>query len=163
VTSSPSHHHTDGAPRSAASLHTSVRSRLSRDGQRYTASRTALVEALHDAPGPLPLPELLERCPGIPQSSAYRNLADLERAGVVHRIASSDEFGRFELAEDLTGHHHHLICDSCGSVADFTVPPTVERNLDAALLEAAAAAGFRPDRHRLDLLGRCAACAGDST
>jgi Fe2+ or Zn2+ uptake regulation protein len=60
------------------------------------------------------------------------------------------------------GHHHHLICESCGGVADFTLLPALERDLDAALREAANAAGFRPDRHRLDLLGLCAACASAS-
>ena len=52
------------------------------------------------------LPEILagtERG-ALPQSSAYRNLAVLVDAAVVHRLAGNDEFARYELTEDLAGH-----------------------------------------------------------
>lgn len=140
-------------------LHAAVASRLRAAQQRYTANRRALVAALAAAPGPVTLPELLERCAEVPQSSGYRNLAVLERAGVVHRIASGDDFARFELAEAHTGHHHHLICGTCGRVDDFTVPNDLEVALDAALADAARDAGFAAEGHRLDLVGRCARCA----
>ena len=80
----------------------------------------------------------------------------LERAGVVRRIATTDEFARFELAEDLTEHHHHLICTVCGGVEDFTVSRQLERSLEAALAKATAGTGFTAEHHRLDLLGTCA-------
>ncbi|MEO6318953.1 MAG: transcriptional repressor, partial [Acidimicrobiales bacterium] len=91
--------------------------------------------------------------------SAYRNLAVLERAGVVHRIVTSDEFARYELAEDLTHHHHHhLICSSCGDVTDFEVSEAMEEELEAALVKVARRTGFRVSAHRLDLVGTCSAC-----
>ena len=93
------------------------------------------------------------------QSSTYRNLAELERAGVVHRIVTSDEFARYELAEDLAGHHHHLICSSCGDVQDFTMSGALETDLGRALDSVAAEHGFAPEHHRLDLVGTCAGCA----
>jgi Fe2+ or Zn2+ uptake regulation protein len=153
----PPHEHRAG---DLDTVHAIVAARLRDDGQRYTANRRALVEALAGSDGPLTLPDVLTRCAGLPQSSAYRGLAVLERAGAVHRVASSDEFARFELVEDLTGHHHHhLICSSCGKVDDFTVPGHLEQSLDAELAAAARKAGFTPDRHRLDLVGRCRECA----
>ena len=83
----------------------------------------------------------------------------LEAAGVVHRVAGSDEFARFELAEDLTDHHHHhLICTVCGSVTDITVPDELERSIGEMTARAATSAGFEADHHRLDLLGRCRDC-----
>lgn len=139
-------------------LHATVAQRLREDDQRYTGGRRALVETLATAGRPLTIAEVLERGSGVPQSSAYRNLAVLERAGVVHRIVTSDEFARFELDEELTEHHHHLICSSCGAVADFTVAPNLERSLDRAFAEVAAAHGFTVEHHRLDLVGRCATC-----
>ena len=75
------------------------------------------------------IPQILEVDRSLAQSSAYRNLAVLERAGVVHRIVTTDEFARYELAEDLTEHHHHLICRSCGSVADFTLDTVTSKML----------------------------------
>jgi Fe2+ or Zn2+ uptake regulation protein len=140
-------------------LHTTAAGRLRADGQRYTTGRRALVELLAEVDQPVTIPQLLEQRRGLAQSSVYRNLAVLERAGVVHRIVTTDEFGRYELAEDLTSHHHHLICSTCGDVADFTVPAPVEHELESALTRAAKRAGFRASGHRLDLVGTCASCS----
>lgn len=142
----------------AEDLHHAVAARLDTDGQRYTTGRRTLVEVLDDAGRPLTAAEVLAEG-RLSQSSAYRNLAVLEAAGVVHRVTGSDEFARFELAEDLTDHHHHhLICTICGSVADVSVPDELERSIEAMATQAAGSAGFEADHHRLDLFGRCSAC-----
>ena len=140
-------------------LHAIVSSRLRADGQRYTTGRRALVELLAEVDQPITIPQLLDHRQGLAQSSAYRNLAVLERAAVVHRIVTTDEFARYELAEDLTQHHHHLICSACGDVADFTVPAPVEHDLETALSKVAKRAGFHTSSHRLDLVGTCASCS----
>ena len=140
-------------------LHLTAADRLRADGQRYTTQRRALVDLLVAVDQPLTIPQLLERRPGLAQSSAYRNLAVLERAGVVHRIVTSDEFARYELAEDLTHHHHHLICSSCGEVTDVEMPPSVEHDLEAALDRIAERTGFQVRTHRLDLVGTCPSCS----
>lgn len=140
-------------------LHDVAFTRLRARDQRYTRGRRAIIDLLARAGAPLSIPQLLERDRSLAQSSTYRNLAVLEGAGVVHRIVSSDEFSRYELAEDLTEHHHHLICSSCGDVRDFTVPSALEGELDRALGRVAGDHGFAADHHRLDLVGTCATCA----
>ena len=106
-------------------IHGVAESRLRTGGQRYTTNRRAIVAALDQAPQPVSLPQLLSRHRELAQSSAYRNLAILETAGIVHRIVTGDGFARFELAQGLTDHHHHhRICATCGSVEDFTLPAT---------------------------------------
>jgi len=132
--------------------------RLRRDGQRYTDNRRQLVHVLAESADPLTIPEILQRRADLAQSSVYRNLSILERAGVVQKIVTTDEWARFELAEDLTEHHHHLICSACGAVRDLTVSPRLERSIDEALVEVAEQAGFQLDHHRLDLVGLCEAC-----
>ncbi len=140
-------------------LHGTAADRLGADDQRYTRQRRALVDLLVGIDQPLTIPQLLDRQPGLAQSSVYRNLAVLERAGVVHRIVTSDEFARYELAEDLTHHHHHLICSACGDVTDFEVSEAVEHELESALAKVARRTGFQVSAHRLDLVGTCSACA----
>jgi len=140
-------------------LHATATARLRADGQRYTPRRRALVDLLAEVDQPLTIPQLLEQRRDMAQSSVYRNLAVLERARVVHRIVTADEFARYELAEDLTEHHHHLICASCGDVTDFTVPEAVEQDLEAALAKVAKRTGFKVTDHRLDLVGTCPRCA----
>lgn len=133
--------------------------RLRADGQRYTDNRRQLVGLLAGAGQPLTIPEVLERRRDLAQSSVYRNLAVLERAGVVQRIVTRDDWARYELAEDLTEHHHHLICSACGVVRDFTVSPRLERSIDQALGKVATDSGFQLDHHRLDLVGTCEDCS----
>jgi Fe2+ or Zn2+ uptake regulation protein len=140
-------------------LHDAVASRLRAADQRYTSGRRELVDLLAAAPRPETIPEILLRAPSLAQSSAYRNLVVLEECGVAHRVVTSDERSRYELAEDLMGHHHHLICTSCGRVDDFTVSPQMERSLEAALERAVEGTGFRAAAHRLDVIGTCASCA----
>ena len=141
-------------------LHSSVARRLEGVDQRYTAGRRELVEVLASAGRPLSIPEIREGRRELPQSSIYRNLAALEAAGAVHRVTGSDEFARYELAEELTGHHHHhLVCVRCRTITDFEVPDRYERTLARAFGEVADSTGFRPASHRLDLFGLCADCA----
>jgi Fur family transcriptional regulator, ferric uptake regulator len=137
-----------------------VTARLRRLGQRHTSGRRILIDALARAGRPLTAAELVAAEEGLPQSTTYRNLALLERAGVVHRVMGSDEYARFELAEDFTGyHHHHLVCVSCGAVEDFEAPKRVEKGLAYAISELTSGTGFRAEAHRLDVLGTCAGCA----
>ena len=105
------------------------------------------------------IPEILAADGGLAQSSVYRNLVVLEQAGVVHRIVTNAEFARYELAEDLTGdHHHHLICSECGGVDDVPAAAGIERALHHAVSEIERATGFHTVAHRIDLVGRCRAC-----
>jgi Fe2+ or Zn2+ uptake regulation protein len=141
-------------------LHHAIATMLGNAGQRYTSSRRAVVDALVTGDRPMTLPEILEADRELAQSSAYRNLAELVQAGVVRRIITSDEYSHFELAEHLTGdHHHHLICSNCGTVEDFTVPEELEALIDRAATRVAKQHRFAVDHHRLDLVGRCASCA----
>ncbi len=71
---------------------------------------------------------------------------------------TADDFSRFELTEELTGHHHHLVCTSCGAVLDYSPPPRLERSIARVTGELAAATGFRADAHSLDFVGVCAGC-----
>jgi Fe2+ or Zn2+ uptake regulation protein len=96
--------------------------------------------------------------PDVPRSSAYRHLVDLQGAGVVRRIAAEDEFARFELAEDLTEHHHHLLCITCGRVIDVTPTPAFEGIVAKMVKQLAAQRGFRATAHTLDVIGHCANC-----
>lgn len=144
--------------------HRDVAFRLAGSEQRYTRQRRMMVDALSSFSRPATIAELLDAVPDLPVSTAYRNLAVLADAGVVRKVSGSDEFGRFELAEEVSGHHHHhAVCSRCGLVIDATSSP----RLEAALAETARAIakenGFDVSDHRLELVGRCSRCAAGST
>lgn len=137
-----------------------VEARLARFDQRFTRSREALVTVLATAVRPLTIPEIGDTDPDLAQSSIYRNLTKLEEFGIVHRVVTANDFAHYELAEDLTEHHHHhLVCSNCGALEDFEA----EAKLEAAVRDAARRAerrtGFRTQRHLVDLIGLCANCS----
>jgi Fur family ferric uptake transcriptional regulator len=145
-------------PVAASDIAHHVATKLAEIGQRFTAGRRDIVSALTGAQRPLSIPEILKATSGLAQSSAYRNLSVLENAGVVVRVITTDEWARYELSEDLTGHHHHMVCSKCGAVDDVRIPDAIEHDLDAALARVAAQAGFVMAHHRLDVVGVCKAC-----
>jgi Fur family ferric uptake transcriptional regulator len=144
---------------SSTDVRETVAARLRAVGQRLTSNRQTLLDALTASARPLTIPEILDQRPELAQSSAYRNLVVLEEAGVVHRVVGADEFARWELTEDLAGHHHHLICASCGRVEDIPASAGLERSVAAAAAAITRATGFRTEHHRVDLVGVCESCS----
>jgi Fur family zinc uptake transcriptional regulator len=147
-------------------VHVEVSRRFVQHNQRYSSKRRAIVSMLETSDRPLTILEILQRSKSfkgtkneIAQSSLYRNLVVLEEVGAVQRVVSTDDNGRYELNEEILGHHHHMLCSICGDVRDVTVPPKLEEELDNALTQLAKRSGFKLDQHRLDLIGRCKKCA----
>jgi Fur family zinc uptake transcriptional regulator len=147
-------------------VHVEVSRRFVQHNQRYSSKRRAIVSMLETSDRPLTILEILQRSKSfkgtkneIAQSSLYRNLVVLEEVGAVQRVVSTDDNGRYELNEEILGHHHHMLCSICGDVRDVTVPAQLEEELDNALTQLAKRLGFKLDQHRLDLIGRCKKCA----
>ncbi len=141
-------------------MHEQVALRLAGLAQRYTPMRQALVATLADAGRPLSIPEILAADIELPQSSAYRNVTALIDAGVVRRVSGVDDHGRFELAEELAGHHHHLACGRCGNVEDVAPSPRLERAMAEAARVVAEEQGYVVTGHQFDLVGLCPDCRG---
>jgi len=150
---------TGRATKDAQAVDKSIVERLDRADLRYTPGRRAIVRALRAAAGPVTLPELLGLAQDLATSSAYRNLSLLESAGVVRRLVTGDDHSRYELAESLTEHHHHLICQKCGLVRDVTLADPLELALDDAFDDVAAREGFTLASHAIDIYGLCPDCA----
>jgi len=139
-------------------VHAEVTALLRQAKQRYTESRRRIVDALLSSRRPMTIADLLDSLPAVAQSSLYRNLTVLEQGGVVSRVVSTGDTGRYELSERLAGHHHHLVCSRCGSMRDVVIPESVESALDDAFARVAKREGFSLDHHRLDLIGVCDQC-----
>jgi Fur family transcriptional regulator, ferric uptake regulator len=138
-------------------VHAVAADRLSSVEQRYTSARRAIVDALVAAQRPLAIRDIVEDR-RLPASTVYRNATILESAGVVRRVQGADDLVRFELAEDLTAHHHHLVCTSCGAVTDYMPSTALERRVERAIEAIASENGFQASSHRLDLVGVCSEC-----
>lgn len=144
--------------RTSNPVHEIAQQRLSRINQRYSSRRRRLVDVLMSSTHPVTATDIVAG-DDLPQSSVYRNLSVLESAGVVVKVLTNGDRAAFELAEDLKGHHHHLVCTGCGMVFDIDIPADVERALTKGMSTVAEANDFVLEGHRLDLLGRCSTCS----
>ena len=86
-------------------------------------------------------------------ASVYRTLELLHGKGLVTRVDTGDGIARFEPAHADGAHHHHLVCDRCGSVEAFH-----DEALETTIHTVADRVDFRVDAHDVVLRGACRAC-----
>jgi Fur family ferric uptake transcriptional regulator len=137
-----------------------IEERLAERQVRFTRGRRTVVSTLSLTEGPLSAAEL-HRLIGtaIPLSSLYRSLAVLEQAGVLEPHLGKKGVARYELAEWLGGHHHHLVCIECGAVDDVELPESYEIRVAELVRGIGDIARFTPVNHALEIEGRCTRCA----
>lgn len=148
---------TDTAP--STELHELVKARLAEHDIRYTSGRHSVVTSIQMASGPRSAAELaVVSSRGVPLSSLYRTLAILEETDILKKHHGPKGLGRYELAEWLTGHHHHVVCVACGAIEDIEIPHRAESELEAIVDSLGAQAGFRVLDHVLEVEGVCRSC-----
>lgn len=141
------------------SLDREVEGRLRTSEIRYTRGRKMVVTALAGSDGPMSAAELhSEIGTEVPLSSLYRSLSVMEQAGVVVHHFGAGGVTRYELAEWLSGHHHHLICVNCGKVEDLQLPPALEEQVRLLVEKIGDSASFSPSDHTVEIEGRCGSC-----
>jgi len=148
---------TDTAP--SSELHELVKSKLADRDVRYTRGRRSVVTAIQMASGPRTAAELRDHAvKDVPTSSLYRTLVILEECDVVRKQHGPDGVARYELAESLTGHHHHVVCVACGAIEDVSVPKPAEQQLNAIVKSLGSQVAFRVLDHVLEVEGVCPHC-----
>lgn len=128
-----------------------IGARLSRLGHRATGPRSAVLLAVGTFERPFTVEELAAALPEVGRATVFRTMKLLLAAGLACRMVLEDGSVRYALSAG--GHHHHLICSSCGSVEEFADPA-----LDALIEANAEGTAFTLDAHSLELYGRCRRC-----
>jgi Fur family transcriptional regulator, ferric uptake regulator len=113
-----------------------------------------VLDALAVFPGAFTAVELYDRArrsePGLGLATVYRTLELLREAGSIRQLAGVGE-GAYVRCH--RGHHHHLVCISCGAVEETELCGAPS----AAVLKRQH--GFRAETHELDVYGTCKRCA----
>jgi Fur family transcriptional regulator, ferric uptake regulator len=124
--------------------------------KRRTWQRTAVQEALAGRDDFVSAQTLHSELRGggspIGLATVYRALADLAEEGEADSLQSEGE--SLYRACASPGHHHHLICRSCGRTVEIEAD-----DIEAWAAATAAAHGFRDPQHVVDVFGTCEACA----
>jgi Fur family transcriptional regulator, ferric uptake regulator len=123
---------------------------------RSTRQRTAvahLLEELQEFRTAQEIHDLLRhRGERVGLTTVYRSLQILASTGKIDMLRTPD--GETSYRRCSRGHHHHLVCRSCGQTVEFDLP-SVERNTD----KVAQQNGFTDITHTLEIFGTCADCA----
>jgi Fur family ferric uptake transcriptional regulator len=132
----------------------STEHRLHEAGLRVTNGRISLLAAIEHAPhsdaGALHR-ALLAHDSGTSIQSVHNILGDLTAAGLLRRIEPANSPALYELRVD--DNHHHIVCTSCGAVAD--VDCVVGH---APCLSPSDTAGFTVATAEVTFWGLCADC-----
>jgi Fur family ferric uptake transcriptional regulator len=128
---------------------------LREKGHRLTPQRMLVIEALHNADKHISAEELYNqlhsRYPYANISTVYRTLELLKELNLVTEADFGEGCVRYHVAEK--GHHHHLVCQSCGKVIDLE--ELALHPLKDALLKKY---GFDADLRHLAISGECGKC-----
>jgi len=127
---------------------------LKEKGFKLTPQRRLILEYIHDKESHLTAEDILHfvesRAPGVNKSTIYRTLDLLVAAGCVLK---NEVNGHFIYHHAEEGHHHHLICRSCGKNIDCG------ESIFADVKEAISAEyGFEADLKHMVVEGLCNDC-----
>ena len=124
-------------------------------GLRLTQSRRAVLHVVATAAAHLQVAEVHRRAlrfaPGIGLASVYRTIDLLDRLGLVKRVHVGHRHRHYAPATE--DHGHHLVCNGCGRVVEFS-DCQVERVAKAL----ARRTRFVIEGHNIELYGRCPDC-----
>jgi Fur family ferric uptake transcriptional regulator len=93
---------------------------------------------------------------GVARASVYRILEELEELRMITRVEVGHGLARFE-ANRQEGHHHHMVCDACGTVFPFE-----DAELERTIHRVADRVTFAVAEHDVVLHGSCGDCGEHS-
>lgn len=131
---------------------------LAASGHKRGGARTALIELLDRQECALTAQEIEDALRGgqarrVSRASIYRILDELERLRLVQRVEIGQAMVRYERVSDHAGHHHHLVCDECGTVMPFSDP-----ELERAIETLSGRVPLTVSDHEIVLHGACEDC-----
>src|SRR5262245_4688743 len=138
-------------------LRARLQSYMAKKGLRSTAQRRLIVDTFFEGSPHVTIEDLLAEVRakdrGIGYATVYRTLKLLAECGVASERRFGDGLSRYELADEASTHHDHLICLSCGSITEFEEP-----RIESLQDEVAARYGFEILTHKHEMYGTCADC-----
>lgn len=96
---------------------------------------------------------LKETYPNNGIATVYRTLELLEQIEVLRRRDFGDGRARYEMADDESRHHHHVVCTNCGKITEFE--HDLIRGVEAIIREKT---GFQVRDHEAKFYGLCPEC-----
>jgi Fur family ferric uptake transcriptional regulator len=124
-------------------------------GLRVTRPRVAVLTAVYGHPHADTdsiIGAVRQDLPGVSTQAVYDVLRALTAAGLVRRIEPAGSVARYE--SRVADNHHHVVCRSCGAIADVDCAVG-----DTPCLTASEDHGYSIDEAEVVYWGLCPACS----
>ena len=132
---------------------------LRETGLRVTRSRLAVLTAVSSLPHAdtdTVIGAVREDLSAVSHQAVYDSLHALTAAGLVRRIQPRGSVARYETR--IGDNHHHVVCRSCGAIADVDCAVG-----EAPCLTSSDAGGFAIDEAEVIFWGTCLTCSATSS
>ncbi len=128
---------------------------LGKEGLKATRQRDLIVRVFADCKDHIGVEDLVQlvkqQDAAVGYATVYRTLKLLVQAGLASVRHFGDGFARFEPRHEE--HHDHMICEKCGTIAEFH-----NEKIEELQEEVVRSRGWTLRRHRHELYGLCPNC-----
>lgn len=122
---------------------------------RITRAREAIIDIIFSKRKPLSAAEVISNLKRknvfVNKTTVYRELDFLLKNGLLKPVFLKPGTVHYESA--FLPHHHHLVCDTCGSIAEIDCVVDEQK-----LLQKIKTNGFEVKQHKFELYGTCTNC-----
>lgn len=125
--------------------------RLELRGHLITPSRRRVLAALAKMPAHFTVDDVLRQARGVGRATVFRTMKLLQDLNIVCRVLMEDGSLHYRLS--TRGHHHHLVCRTCGRVEDFSTC-----DVSSLVDQLTSSTSFEIEGHWLEVYGRCSSC-----
>lgn len=127
--------------------------KLRQKGYRLTTQRQQVLDCLTGFPQSVEdiVVSLQNHNLCVDRVTVYRTLDCFVELGLVSKTQFQDKIAKYELFSE-GHHHHHLVCNNCGSVEDVCI------NEDSLLNQVSRETDFKIKSHSLEFFGVCGKC-----
>lgn len=127
--------------------------KLQQKGYRFTNQRHQIFDVLTAYPQSVEeiVVSLKNKNVNVDRVTVYRTLDCFVNLGIVGKTQFKDKIAKYEFVT-ASNHHHHLVCNNCGSVEDIPLDDSI------LLKRVRKQTDFQVKSHALEFFGICANC-----
>lgn len=135
-------------------IHSIFNAYLTKKGLRQTKQRKIILNVILNANDHIDVESILKKARksdrSIGLATVYRSLQLMTEGGILVERRFTKDKSSFEVADDMSTHHDHLICNQCSHIVEF-----FNSNLEEMQIKISEKLGFKLKTHKLELFGDC--------